>query len=139
MYGALIASLGAVTLMLAANETFARGGLASTHSISRPPVVRSFRDHHRDNARDNAGAFWPGEGDYSYGPSNGEPMAGVAQPTAGDIHATCTYDIPWDWVHRCPPALAPSARPYAPSCPAETVTVPGNDGVEQTVSITRCY
>src|SRR5271169_4802739 len=139
MYGALIASLSAVALMLAANETFARAGITSTHSISRPSVARSLRHHHRDN-RDNTGAFWPGVGDYddSYGPSNGEPIAGVAQPTSGDIHATCTYDIPWDWAHRCPPAVAPSARPYAPSCPAETVTVPGHGGAEQTVSITRC-
>ena len=135
MHGALIASLSAVALMLAANETFARGGSASTHSISRPSAARSFRHHHRDNA----GAFWPGVGDYSDGPSNGEPMAGVAQPMSGDIHATCTYDIPWDWAHRCPPAVAPSDRPYAPSCLAETVTVPGYGGAEHTVSITRCY
>jgi hypothetical protein len=135
MYGALIASFSAVALMLAANEAFARSGIASTHSISRPSVVRSFRHHHRDNT----GAFWPGAGDDSYGPSNGEPMAGIAQPTSGDIHSTCSYDIPWDWAHRCPPAVAPSERPYAPSCAAEAVTVPGQDGTEQTVSITRCY
>jgi hypothetical protein len=135
MYGALIASLSAVALMLAANETFARAGITSTHSISRSPVARSLRHHHRDNT----GVFWPGTDDYSYGPPNGEPMAGVTQSTSGDIHATCTYDIPWDWIHRCPPAAAPSQRPYAPNCPAETVTVPGHGGAEQTVSITRCY
>lgn len=57
---------------------------------------------------------------------------------------TCTLDIPWDWVHRCPP-LGPSrtppppvAVPYSPPCPAQTVTVPGRYGQERTVSIVRC-
>jgi hypothetical protein len=138
MYGALVASLGVVALMLAANETFARsgtaarGGFTSTHSNSHPLVARSHR-HHR---RNNAAAFWPG--DFFYG-SNGEPMADVTQPTSGDIHTTYTYDVPWDWTHRFPPAVTPSVRPYVLSCPAETVTVAGRDGKEQTVNIMRCY
>jgi hypothetical protein len=140
MYGALIASLSVVALMLAANETFARsggaprGGFTSTHSIPHPSVAHSFR-HHR---RNNVGIFWPTEGDFSYGPSNGEPPADVTQPS-GDVHYTYTYDVPWDWAHRFPPAVAPSERPYVPSCPAETVTVPGRDGREQTVNVMRCY
>ena len=146
MYGAFIASLSVVALMLAANETFARsgaahhGGFTSTHSISRQSVAHSFR-HHR---RNNVGIFWPAVGDFSsgpygpYGPSNGEPMVDVTQPTSGDI--PYAYDVPWDWAHRYPPAVIPSDRPYVPSCPAETVTVPGgHDGKEQTVSIMRCY
>ena len=141
MYGALIASLSAVALMLAANETFAasgagpRGGLSSAHAMSRAPVVRSFR-HHR---RNNVGIFWPGVGDFSNGPSNGEPMVDLTQPRSGDVHYTYTYDVPWDWAHRFPPNVTPSDRPYVSSCPAETVTVPGQDGQEQTVSIMRCY
>jgi hypothetical protein len=141
MYGALIASLGAVALMLAANETFARSGATSragapsTHSISRPSVAQSLR-HHR---RHHVGTLWPVVGDSLYGPSNGESMADVTRPTSGDIHYTHTYDVPWDWAHRYPPAVAPSERPYVPSCPAETVTVPGYGGREQTVNIMRCY
>ncbi|HEY5063950.1 MAG TPA: hypothetical protein VIJ04_03850 [Xanthobacteraceae bacterium] len=140
MYGALVASLGAVALMLAANETFAASGAAargrapSTHSIFRPAVAHSFR-HHR---RNNAGIFWPGDGFYDQ-PFNGEPLADVPQSPSGDVHYTYKYDVPWDWAHRYPPAVTPSDRPYVPSCPAENVTVPGHGGKEQTVSITRCY
>lgn len=141
MYGAFIASLSVVALMLAANETFARsgavhrGGFISTHSISRVPVARSLR-HHR---RNHVGTLLPAVGDSFYGPSNGEPLVGATQPMSGDVHYTYTYDVPWDWAHRYPPAVTPSERPYVPSCPAETVTVPGRDGSEQTVSIMRCY
>src|SRR5260370_13130027 len=83
MYGALIASLSVVALMLAANETFARsggaprGGVTSTHSISRPSVAHSFR-HHR---RNNVGIFWPTEGDFSYRPSTGQPLEAAPQPS----------------------------------------------------------
>jgi hypothetical protein len=140
MCGALIALLGATAVTLASSETFARtggaprGGFAATHSISRPSVGQPFR-HHR---RTTAGAFfWPGTEGF-YGP-NGEPLTGVAPPTSSDIHYTYTYDVPWDWAHRYPPAVTPSDRPYVPSCPAETVRVPGRDGSEQTVNITRCY
>jgi hypothetical protein len=139
MYGAFIASLSAVALMLAANETFARSGAASqggvTSTHSHRSVAQSFR-HHR---RNNAAIFWPGVGDYFDGPSYGGPMVDGAQPASGDIRYTNTYDVPWDWAHRFPPAVAPSDRPYVPSCPAETVTVPGRYGQEHTVNITRCY
>src|SRR5260370_39559608 len=96
MYGAFIASLSVVALMLAANQTFARsgaasrGGVASTHSIFRPSVAHSFR-HHR---RNNLGTFWPGG--FFYGPSNGEPLADFTPPPSGDVHYTYTYDVPWD-------------------------------------------
>jgi hypothetical protein len=81
--------------------------------------------------------FWPG-GDY-YGPSEGEPPADVTQPNTGDAHYTYTYDVPWDWAHRYPPAVAPSDRPYVSSCPTETVKVRGHSGEEQTVNVMRCY
>ena len=141
MYGALISSLSVVALMLAANETFARSGaaargaFASTHSASHPSVARSLR-HHR---RNNVGTLWPAVGDFPYGPSNGEPMVDVTQPASSDTHYTYTYDVPWDWAHRFPPNVAPSERPYVPSCPTETVTVPGHNGTDQTVSVMRCY
>ena len=139
MYGAFIASLSVVALMLAANETFARSGgaprgaVASTHPIFRPSVAQSLR-HHR---RNNVGNFWPGG--FFYGPSNGEPLVDVTPPASNDVRYTYTYDVPWDWAHRYPPAVIPSDRPYVPSCPAENVTVPGRDGKERTVSIMRCY
>jgi hypothetical protein len=126
--------------MLAANETFARsgatarGGSASTHSTAHRSFVHSFR-HHR---RSNAAIFWPATGDFSYGP-NGEPLTEATPPASGDVRYTYTYDVPWDWAHRYPPAVAPSDRPYVSSCPAETVTVPGRDGTARTVNITRCY
>ena len=141
MYGAFVASFSAAALMLAANETFARSGAAHragvtpTHSISRPSVAPSFR-HHR---RNKVGALWPAAGGFFYGPSNGELMVDPAQPTSGDIRYTYTYDVPWDWAHRYPPAVTPSERPYVPSCPAETVTFPGRDGGDHTVTIVRCY
>jgi hypothetical protein len=138
-----IASLSAVSLILAANETFARtgtapgGGAALAHPVLRPLVARSLH-HHRGN---NLGAFWPGADDQSYAPSNVEPNMGVAAPVSGEMHYTYTDDVPWDAVHRFPPAVTPSARPYVQECTAETVTVPRHGGAEQTasVNIMRCY
>jgi hypothetical protein len=145
-YHLLIASLGVVTLVLAASEASARsgaaarGGLASTHSISRPTIAHSFR-HRRGTG---FGAFWPGdEGFYGpsdgYGPSGGEPLVDGTPPGSGNIHTTYTHDVPWDWAHRYPPAVAPSDRPYVSSCPTETVTVRGHGGGEQAVNVMRCY
>ena len=143
VYGALVASLGAVVLMLGASEASARsggaarGGIASTHSISRPSIGHSFR-HHR---RNDFGIFWPGdEGFYgSYGPTDGAPLVDATPPGSGNIHTTYTYDVPWDWAHRYPPAVNLSDRPYVSSCPTETVTVRGHGGGEQAVNIMRCY
>ena len=72
-------------------------------------------------------------------PTTDHPLAGVSQPPSNDARVTYTYDVPWDWAHRFPPAVAPSDRPYVSSCPAESVTVPGADGAEKTVNIMRCY
>src|SRR3984885_1408938 len=138
MYLMSIVSLSVIALMLGAGEASARSGAAHAGFASTHPhglVGPSFR-HHR---RNHLGAFWPGTGDYFYGPSEGEPVLDAAQPGSGNIHYTYTYDVPWDWAHRYPPAVAPSDRPYVPSCPAETVTVPGRNGDDQTVNITRCY
>lgn len=141
MYRTLIASLSVAALMLAVNEAFARpaaahnGGFTASHSISHLRAAQALR-HHRGN---NAGTFWPAVGGFYDEPSNGEPTVDVTQPTSDDMHHRYTYDVPWDWAHRYPPAVIPSERPYVPSCPAETVTVPGRDGREQTVNVMRCY
>lgn len=139
MYGALIASLSAAALMLAANAVLAasggapHGAFTAAHAIPHPRTVPSFR-HHR---RFEGGIYWPG--DFDYGPSYSEPLAEVPPPASNDFHYTYTYDVPWDWAHRFPPMVAPSDRPYVPSCPAEHVTVPGRNGEEQTVNVIRCY
>ena len=143
--GALIASIGAVTLLLAADGALARSGatvhagFAPTHSHfrSRLPNAHAFR-HHRRNGIDGIGGFWGGGDDFGYGPI-GEPGADLSGSAVPDLRATCTYHIPWDWVHRCPPAVTPTERAYAPSCSNEAVTVPGSDGKESTVNVTRCY
>jgi hypothetical protein len=144
MYCAFIASVSAVALMLATNETFARsgvapGGFSSARPIPRASAVRSFRHH----PRHNIGTYWPGAGGYDYGPSNDERLADVlpdvTQPMSRDIRYTTTYDVPWDWAHRYPPNVVPSDRPYVSSCSSEAVTVPGRSGEEKTINITRCY
>ena len=137
MCGALVASVSVVALMLAANEAFARsggghsGGFASTRSVPRPAVAFQ---HHR---RNHVGGLWPAAGGYYYEPSYGEPMADVTQPR--DTHYTYTYDVPWDWAHRFPPAVAPSDRPYVSSCPTETVTLAGRGSADKTINVIRCY
>jgi hypothetical protein len=60
-------------------------------------------------------------------------------PPSGDVQYTYKYDVPWDWAHRFPPNVTPSNRPYVPSCTDESVTVPGRDGTDHSINITRCY
>jgi hypothetical protein len=126
--------------MLAADEAFARsaaaqrGAFASTHGNFHSPATRAFR-HHR---RGDGAIVWPGVDGYDYGPAGGEPLVNAAPPS-GDVHTTYTYDVPWDWAHRYPPAVTPSDRPYVSSCPEETVTFPGGDGKGRTVNVMRCY
>jgi hypothetical protein len=144
MYRALVASLSVAALTLVANEaSAARAGSAAPArgafaSIPRPPVAHAFR-HHRGHRFFGGGVFWPGDG--FYGPvDGGEPIANVPpQSQSTDVNYTYKYDVPWDWAHRFPPNVTPSDRPYVSSCPAETVTVPGSDGMDHTVNITRCY
>jgi hypothetical protein len=137
IYAAFIASLGLVALMFAGSDASAqsrtspRAAFASMHSTSHRLTAQS-----RHFRRRNVGAFWPADG--YYGPTAGEPAEYVTPPTSGDVHYTTTYDVPWDWAHRFPPNVAPSDRPYVPSCPTEAVTVPGRNG-QQTVNVTRCF
>lgn len=144
MYGALIASLGVAAVILAPNETFAdpvatyTGGSVSARPAFRPPTGRPLPRHRGHNAR----TFWPaGAAGYFYEPPYAEPGVNVAPPASGDIRYTYTYDVPWDWSHRYPPAVAPSDRPYVQECTKQTVKVPRREGSEETVSvnITRCY
>ena len=113
MCGTLIASLSVVAFVLAASETFAdpavvRGGVfAPPHPTFQPSVGRSLH-HHRGIDHRGIGGFWPTAGGVFYEPSNNEPMLDARQPrTSDDIRYTCIYDIPWDYVHRCPQVVAP--------------------------------
>ena len=140
-YGALLASLSAATLLLSTSNSFARSGGVAAHAVVgapaavhvHPPIAPSARFHRR-----NSFVFWPGGGGFFYGPPGSDSYADMAQPLSNDVRYTYTYDVPWDWAHRFPPNVVPSDRPYVPSCPSETVTVPGRGG-EQTVNIMRCY
>jgi hypothetical protein len=136
-YSALITSLSAVALMLVTSEASARmtgprGGTTVPHMVGHGPFAHAFR--HR-------GPFgpvvWPGydgtDSSYDQAPAN------VTPPASNDVHYTFTYDVPWDWAHRLPPQVAPSDRPYVPSCSVEGVTVPGNDHEAHTVNVTSCH
>ena len=142
MHKAFIAALGAVALMFAVGETFAGSGsahgvgVAASRGIAHPAAARAFR-HHRRNFIGPVVGF-PFDGPDVYG-SDGAPLVDATQPPSNDVRYTYTYDVPWDWAHRFPPNVVPSDRPYVSSCAAETVTVPGRYGTEQTVNITRCY
>ncbi len=109
------------------------GGIAP--SIAHAPAVAG----HHFRGR-NPFVYWPGGGGFYYEPSSAAPFAEMPQPEPQrtDVRYTYTYDVPWDWVHRYPPNVVPSDRPYVPSCPSESVTVPGRGG-ETTVNIMRCY
>ena len=134
---ALIASLGAVALMLATSEASARatgfrGGMIAPHTIGHRPFVHAFR--HRGQF---GGVVWPG--DTGYDGAYGQAPAEVTPSGSNDVHYTYTYDVPWDWAHRLPPQVAPSDRAYVPSCSVEGVKVPDSSGEAHTVNVTRCY
>ena len=147
-------SLG-VALTLASNQAFGQAVLGGrptfTHSNFHHPFVHNrpnFRPlvNHRLNRR-NFGSFFPGG--FFFGPSNGPFASEVAQPfsepVTGDFHYTYKYDVPWDWAHRYPPSFfaSPPGLPappvnYQPGCAAQTITVPGGDGKDQSISMVRC-
>lgn len=137
-FGTLVASVGVMAFALASHEASARpagasrGAAVIAHPLLRPFTAHSFRHRHGN-------FFLPGVvGDTFYGP-DGAPLTEVTPPASSDVRYTSTYDVPWDWAHRFPPNVAPSDRPYVPGCTAEPVTVPGRDGGEQIVNVTRCY
>src|SRR5947208_17145285 len=91
MHGALVASLGAVALLLAANQALARSGSApaAAHAgkFAHRPFAPSLRHHRRHDAR----AFFPATGSF-YEPAIGEPPLDVAQPMSQDMPDNYTYD-----------------------------------------------
>lgn len=88
---------------------------------------------HRFHRKPLAAYVWPGD---DYG-TNGE--ANLDAPLPGDIRNSNANDIPWDWVHRYPPAVDSSGRPHVSTCGAETVTVPNGRGGTDQVNVFRCY
>ena len=97
----LIASLSVVTLVLAASEALADPGAAHGAGVAaQRPAFPSFPRHHH-----HGGGFWPAGGGVFYGLPNAvdEPVAVAPEPKrSDDLRYTCVYDIPWDYVHRCP-------------------------------------
>ncbi|KWV59743.1 hypothetical protein AS156_30425 [Bradyrhizobium macuxiense] len=133
VFATLVASVGVAALTFACStETFARSGAASRGTFASPHPA--FRHHHGRVP----GAFWPGTVGFDDASLSGEPIVEAVPPISNDVRYTTTYDVPWDWAHRYPPAVVPSDRPYVSSCPTESVTVPGRGG-DRTVNITRCY
>ena len=139
--GALVASLSVAALACVPNPAIAGsatphgGSFASARPAAHAPAIRPFR-HHR---KGGGAIFWPGVDAFDYGMPPGEPLVDATQPPSGDVHYSYTQDVPWDWAHRYPPAVAPSDKPYAPSCPEESTTFKGRDGKDQTVNVMRCY
>jgi hypothetical protein len=143
--GALLASLSAAALLLSPSDSFARPGGATPHGVmaaagrsaaARPPIAPGARFR----GRNNSFVYWPGGGGFfNDGAAYSQPFVDAGQPVTNDVRYTYTYDVPWDWAHRFPPNVVPSDRPYVPSCPTESVTVPGSGGGEHTVNIMRCY
>jgi hypothetical protein len=100
----LIASVGAVALVLAAGAASADPGAAHGAAGVAParPAFPSFPRSHHQHFR---GGFFPAGGGVFYGQPYAvdEPVVVAPQPkTSDDLRYTCVYDIPWDYVHRCP-------------------------------------
>jgi hypothetical protein len=143
MHGALLAPLSAAALLLAASGTDAGAASAQAHGLAAaPPAIGHpvAKPAARFHGRNSPWVYWPGGGGFFYDPGTAsQPFVDAAQPVASDVRYTYTYDVPWDWAHRYPPNVVPSDHPYVPSCPSETVTVPGRGGGDHTVNIMRCY
>src|SRR5471030_1232042 len=102
------ASLGAVALVLAASETSAEPGIARGGGVA--PTPQAFRSSAGRSMHHHRGIVgFPTAADYFYGQSyDDEPVIDAIPPRASDsVHYTCTLDIPWDYVHRCPQPVAP--------------------------------
>src|SRR5260221_14259463 len=106
MHKALIASLGAMALMFAANETFARSGgargagVAAARAIAHPISAHAFRQHRRNFVGPGVvGGYYGPDG---YSGTDSAPLVDTPQPASNDARYTYTYDVPWDWAHRLP-------------------------------------
>ena len=103
-----IASLGVLALVLGAGETFADPGpvRGAGAAPSRPafPSRPGMHQHHRRGFDHHRG--FGGFGGVFYGLPDDGPTVVEAPPlppkTSDDLRFTCVYDIPWDYVHRCP-------------------------------------
>jgi hypothetical protein len=100
-----IASLGVVALVFAASEAFADPGV--TRGAGVAPVRPAFPSFPRSMHHHNRGSgFFPGGVGVFYGlpPDAVDEPVVVAPPLkqSDDLRYTCVYDIPWDYVHRCP-------------------------------------
>jgi hypothetical protein len=110
----LIASLSAAALVLAAGEALANpvGAPAPAAAPAGPgvaparpafPAFRSMNHHHHHH---RGSGFFPGGPGVFYGlPADVEQPVVEAPPIikqSDDLRYTCVYDIPWDYVHRCP-------------------------------------
>jgi len=103
----LIASFCTVALGLAAGEAFANPvGAAPAGPAAAParpafPAFRSMQHHNH-----HRGGFFPGGPGVFYGlPADVDQPVVEAPPIikqSDDLRFTCVYDIPWDYVHRCP-------------------------------------
>ena len=144
-YWLVLASVSATLASLSATNALAQaqaghpGAMVSQASaarpVSRPIAARPFRQHPRNNVR----GFWPLVGDTAYSAPDGQAVLAYPPQTSADVHYTYTYDVPWDWAHRYPPNVVPSDRAYVPSCSVDPVIVPGRNGQEHAVNVTRCY
>ena len=141
----LIASIGAALLVLAPEDSLAQGkGGPMSVPFVRPGVPIGPKPIAPHFKRGAIGGWWPaGSTGFWYGPPyNGTPLDASPAPGLNDMDVNVKYtykqDVPWDWAHRFPPAVALSDRPYVPGCSSEPVTVPGRSG-EQTVNVIRCY
>jgi hypothetical protein len=126
-----IASLS-VAITLASNQAF--GQLRAASPGGSPPRSAA-------SPQPNIGTFFPAVGGFFGGPFSPQPNINLdVRQTITDGIYTCTYYIPWDWVHRCPPIVSPPVPPpppvaFRPGCSGQTVTVPGLDGKDQTVNM----
>ena len=109
---ALIASVGAAALVLAAGQSFANPVGAVPGPAVAPggpgmapsrPAFPSFRPGHHHHHHRSFGGFFP-SGGYYYDPGPAEQPVVTAPPLkqSDDLRYTCVLDIPWDYVHRCP-------------------------------------
>ncbi|MCK1639403.1 hypothetical protein IVA95_17745 [Bradyrhizobium sp. 157] len=102
-----IASLSAVALVLAAGQAFADPTVARGAGVapSRPAFPAFPKSGHHHHHHRGVSGFWP-TGGVVYGLSDEveRPVVVETPPlkTSDDIRFTCVYDIPWDYVHRCP-------------------------------------
>jgi len=145
--GAVFAMFLSVAFLLVFNQAFAQSGPAHHGGSFGAKHSPHHRFPHHIHHRRNMG-FFPAIGGFWGVPNDGfgvDVYAPTYAPTFDATRYTCTYDIPWDWVHRCPPVAA-YTDPDSPSVPVvrrpgcvnQVVTVPGADGKDQTVTMLRC-